>query len=102
MPYIRVIYKTMQCDFDYVSGDVLDNLITHDKITHFYRPSEKRWISIKFDPVRGGGGLYRGPERRRIDRKPVAQGQKADKKFSTPEGRSINWLEGLWRDIEGL
>ena len=54
MPHIRVINKTGK--FDYVSGDLLDSLIKLDEITHFYRASEKRWINIKFDPIRGRGG----------------------------------------------
>ena len=65
MPHIRVIYKTGK--FDYVSGDLLESLIKLDEINHFYRASEKRWINIKLDPIRGGGGCYLGPGRRRID-----------------------------------
>jgi hypothetical protein len=67
MPPIRVIYKTGNSD--YVSGGFLDSLIKLDEITHFYRASENRWINIKLDPIRGGGGggRYPGPGRRRID-----------------------------------
>ena len=67
MPNIRVIYQTGK--FDYVSGDLLDSLIKVGEITHFYRASEKRWINIKIDPIRGKGrrGSYLGPGRRRID-----------------------------------
>ncbi len=91
MPYIRVVYKTREYGFDYVSGDRLDGLITQDEITHFYRPSEQRWISIKFDPVRGKGGCYKGPERRRIINIATSPRQKDDRGL---------WLEGLWQDIE--
>jgi hypothetical protein len=102
MPYIRVIYKTKEFGFDYVSGHRLESLITQDEITHFYRPSEKRWISIKFDPVRGRGGRYQGPERRRIVNSPISRPQKDDKGLYNAEGHCTNWLEGLWRDIESL
>jgi len=64
MAYIRVVYRTERCGFDYVSGRRLDILILADEITHFYRPAEKRWINIRLDPVRGSGGLYEGLERR--------------------------------------
>ena len=99
MPYIRVIYKIKDA-FDYVSGDLLEALIREDAITHFFRPSEKRWISIKFDQVRRGGGWYQGPERRGTDHKVKSNGQKEDKGFYTPKVHGTNWLEGLWRDIE--
>jgi len=41
MPLIRVVYKAEEYDFDYVPGILLDTLITGDKITHFFRPSEE-------------------------------------------------------------
>ena len=41
MPLIRVVYKAEEYDFDYVPGIRLDTLITGDKITHFFRPSEE-------------------------------------------------------------
>jgi len=63
MPYIRVIYNTSR--FDYVSEDLLDSLILLDQITHFYRPSENRWINIRIDPVRRRGGCYQGLDRRK-------------------------------------
>ncbi len=100
MPYIRVIYRTKKYGFDYVSGDLLEALIRHDEITHFYRPSEKRWVSIKFDPVRRAEGWYQGTERRRNGHKAKSQEQKEDKGLYTAEGHYKNWLEGLWRDIE--
>ncbi len=60
MPLIRVVYRAGEYAFDYVTSDLLDSLITQDEISHFYRPSESRWIDIKFDPVRGSGGRYPG------------------------------------------
>ena len=98
MPLIRVVYKAGEYDFDYVPGDLLENLITLDKITHFYRPSEERWVNIRLDPVRGSGGGYQGPERRRLDPKPNPNEEKGR---LHAEARGSVWLEGLWRIIEG-
>jgi hypothetical protein len=87
MAYIRVAYKTKDIDFDYVPGNRLDTLIAQDEITHFFRPAEKRWVSVKFDAVRGAGGDgYQGPERRGNDNTIRAAGK--------------DWLESLWRQIE--
>jgi hypothetical protein len=96
MAYIRVVYRKEKYGFDYVSGNWLDTLIVGDEITHFYRPAEKRWISIKFDPVRGTGGLYQGPERRGIINRPDEEVQKTGKDERIG---SSNWLKGLWWDI---
>ncbi len=57
MPLIRVVYRANEYGFDYVACHLLYALITQDVITHFYRPSEGRWIDVKIDPVRGGDGL---------------------------------------------
>ncbi len=67
MAYIRVIYRIKKNHFDYVSGDLLDTLIKKDEITHFYRPSEKKWVDVKTDLIRATGGQYQGPRRRRTD-----------------------------------
>ena len=55
MAYIRVAYRTKDSDFDYVPGNRLNALISRGEISHFFRPAEKRWVSIKFDAVRGDG-----------------------------------------------
>jgi hypothetical protein len=87
MAYIRVAYKTKDIDFDYVPGRRLHTLIAQDEISHFFRPAEKRWVSVKFDTVRGAGGDgYQGPERRRND--------------NTTRAASKDWLDNLWRQIE--
>jgi hypothetical protein len=99
MAYIRVVYRKEKYDFDYVSDKWLDTLIMGDKITHFYRPAEKRWISIKFDRVRGSGGVYQGPERRGIINRPEEEAQNTGK---DKRNRSSNWLKGLWGDIGKL
>ena len=100
MAYIRVVYrKERYCGFDYVFSERIDTLIKGDEITHFYRPAEKRWISIKFDPVRGSGGLYQGPERRGIINRPEERVQKTGK---DKRNGSSSWLIGLYRDIGKL
>ncbi len=61
---VHVQYKNDK--YDYVSSQVLDDLITQSEIRQFYRPSEKRWVSVGVDVVRGAAGSpYAGPERRR-------------------------------------
>jgi hypothetical protein len=101
MGYIRVIYRKKEY-FDYVSNDLLDGLISRDEISHFYRPSEKRWISVRADMIRGRSGSYQGPERRVTNNKPEALRQKAGKGISNTQVYKTKWLEGLWQHIEGL
>ena len=97
MPLIRVIYRAAGCDFDYVTREVLDTLIVRDGITHFYRPSERRWVNIRLDPVRGSGGRYQGPERRGMDKKPKPAKKKG---FLDARARCSDWLENLWQHVE--
>ena len=97
MPLIRVVYRANEYGFDYVTRELLDSLITQDEITHFYRPSERRWVNTKLDPVRGNGGGYQGPDRRGKDNRPKAIAGKSRLKIAP---RSSDWLEGLWRLIE--
>jgi|PlaIllAssembly_1097288.scaffolds.fasta_scaffold460015_2 hypothetical protein len=94
MAYIRVVYKNK--GFDYVPVALLDILIRLDQVTHFYRPSEKKWISTKFDRVRGAGGRYQGPERRSGSKTLEGLEEKAG------EGCAPQWLERLWRHIGSL
>ncbi|WP_343213483.1 GSU3473 family protein [Geomobilimonas luticola] len=58
---IRAIYE------DYTRGMIkdsyLDNLIRQGKIVGFFRTSG--YVRIGHDPIRGTGGEYKGPERRR-------------------------------------
>jgi hypothetical protein len=100
MAFIRIAYKTKKAGFDYVDGNLLEALITQDEISHFYRPSEKRWISTKFDAVREGREEgYQGPERRR-DQKNIRLPVPEEKPISNTEVDSTNWLESLWQHIE--
>jgi len=62
MLLIRVQYKNGW--YDYLPGRVLDLELIHKNIRQFYRPSEKRWVTIGVDRIRGTGGAYDGPERR--------------------------------------
>ena len=58
---IRAIYE------DYTRGMIkdsyLDNLIRQGKIVGFFRTGG--YVRIGHDPIRGVGGEYKGPERRR-------------------------------------
>ena len=92
MSYIRVVYKTNK--FDYVSGNLLGGLITLEKIAKFYRASENRWINVRFDPIRGRGGHYQGPERRSGAK---SKEQEAEKGFIKAKRPRTNWFESLWR-----
>jgi len=101
MPYTRVVYKTKDIDFDYVPGNQLEVLIARDEISHFYRPAEKRWVSIKFDAVRGeGGDAYQGPERRRNGNQIGAGRKEAEASCSSENVAGGDWIESLWRQIE--
>jgi hypothetical protein len=51
--------------FDYISSDILDNLISKRRVKRFYRPSEEKWVVIGIHPIRGNGGDHEGQERRR-------------------------------------
>jgi hypothetical protein len=46
---------------------MLDQLISLEKITKFYRPSEKRWVTLEVGPIRKGLHPYTGLERRRLN-----------------------------------
>lgn len=98
MPLIRVVYRNEGHDFDYVTYDRLNTLITQDEITHFFRPSEKKWVNIRLDPVRGSGGGYQGPERRGMGNKPKSIEEKIRLEAETDY---TAWLEDLWRLVEG-
>jgi len=101
MAYIRVAYKTKDIDFDCVPGNCLNTLIDQDEISHFFRPAEKRWVSVKFDAIRGeGGGEYQGPERRRNDSATRPAGQEAENSYLNEETSGKDWLERLWHRIE--
>jgi hypothetical protein len=100
MAYIRVVYKSNRY-FDYVSGCLLDLLITRDEITHFYRPSERKWISIRFDPVRGIGGRYGGPERRRTGMGSSGEELETGRDSLRAGEHRKDWLQNLWQHIEG-
>jgi hypothetical protein len=61
--YIRVIYRDR--GYDYVSSSALDRLLAAGIIKAFFRPLAKRWVYVGQDRVRGSGGTYMGPERRK-------------------------------------
>ncbi len=57
---IPVIYCNNTCGV--VDSGELDELLDARKIVAFYRSSG--WVRVAFDPIRGMGGKYSGPERR--------------------------------------
>jgi hypothetical protein len=101
MAYIRVVYKTKDCNFDYVRENRLETMILREEISHFYRPSERQWIRIKFDAVREGGEeMYPGPERRKTGKSLGVESQKKEGIFPKGQGPQRIWLESLWPAIE--
>lgn len=59
---IRVMYNNNA--YDMVKQTLLDDLIKSDKIKKFLR--SEGWAVMGVDRVRGMGGDYEGPERRKI------------------------------------
>ncbi len=60
---IHIQYRDKK--YDYVDSRFLESLIQEKTIRQFFRPSEKKWVHIDLDPVRGRGGKpYGGLERR--------------------------------------
>ncbi len=66
MRHIEVEYQDGRHAF--VDDYLLENLIKSRQIKQFFRPSEKRWITIGMGPVRSWQGNYCGMERRRTGR----------------------------------
>lgn len=62
--YLRVKYTDNS--YDYIAGTVLDKLLHEHKIKRFYRYSEEKWVTVGVDPIRGTGGIYGGPDRRKM------------------------------------
>jgi len=63
--YLRVKY--VDNSYDYIVSTLLGRLIQEHKIKRFYRYSEEKWITVGVDPIRGRGGVYTGPDRRRMN-----------------------------------
>ncbi|OPY70897.1 MAG: hypothetical protein A4E57_00212 [Syntrophorhabdaceae bacterium PtaU1.Bin034] len=51
MRYLRVRYRDNR--YDYVPDFMLDVLISSNEIAGFYRPSQKRWVIVGRDLLRG-------------------------------------------------
>ncbi len=66
MRHVEVKYQNDTHAF--VDDYLLEELIRSKQIKQFFRPSEKRWITIGIDPVRMGTSFYWGKERRRTGR----------------------------------
>ncbi len=67
MLYVK--YRDMR--YDFVNTQTLDRLLAQKSIRMFYRLSEKQWVDVDRDRIRGSGGGYRGPNRRRSDMAPI-------------------------------
>lgn len=62
---ISVVYKNKRHDL--VKGFLLDKLLAARELKRFYRHSEKKWVIVGTDPIRGMGGENPGYRRRRAD-----------------------------------
>jgi len=62
MRHIEVEYLDGRHAF--IDNHFLQILIDSKRIKRFFRPSEKRWVTIGIDSIRGWGGNYWGFERR--------------------------------------
>ena len=100
MAYIRVVYKTKEGPFDYIPRHLFNLLIARDEISHFYRPSEKRWVSTRFDAVREGAAAWDGPERRVNVTAFRLVDQEEKEGSSNADAHPAGWLESLWALIE--
>ncbi|SNB46669.1 hypothetical protein SAMN06269301_2139 [Geobacter sp. DSM 9736] len=58
-----VMVRYMDDEYGIVEDYCLDYLIATGKIAEFARSDE--WVTIGCDRVRGSGGVYDGPERRK-------------------------------------
>lgn len=58
---IKVMYQNNESDM--VKPFLLDDLVASGKIIKFFRSGG--WVTIGVDAVRGTGGYYKGPERRK-------------------------------------
>lgn len=58
---VRIMYQNDK--YDMVKTSALDELISSGRLKKFHRSQE--WVTLGVDPVRGRGGLYKGPERRK-------------------------------------
>ena len=64
-----IIHVQFQDDhYDYVGPRILDKLFEGENVKRFFRPSEKRWVNVYDDPIRGEGGDHIGPNRRQHDK----------------------------------
>jgi tetratricopeptide (TPR) repeat protein len=85
---IQVIYQNK---YEGVVDDVtLNELISANKITKFYRPSESRWVDINHDSIRRKASGYTGPERRQFRKN--KEEQKSDSLLSRVFKRKANPL----------
>ena len=61
---LRVQYQNF--NYDYVDSRTLDRLLLGRDLRGFFRPSDKKWVNVYRDPIRGLGGDYSGRARRQL------------------------------------
>ncbi len=61
---VRVMYQNQK--FDFVKPFLLDELLYLKRIKKFLR--SEGWATLGINPMRGTGGSYEGPERRRTSK----------------------------------
>jgi len=59
---IRVQYQNNY--YGIVDAPTLDWLLAGKSLRQFYRPSEKKWVNVYRNPIRGLGGDHSGTDRR--------------------------------------
>ncbi len=80
-----------------VSGIELDQLLTADRVKAFRRSTG--WVIVGKDPLRGKGGKYSGPERRKQPgRKCGSRSRGGSQSIKVHKGRSCLTCENL---VEG-
>ena len=58
---VRIMYQNGK--YDMVKPIIINELISSSKLEKFFRSGG--WVTVGIDPIRGIGGSYEGPERRR-------------------------------------
>lgn len=91
---IKVIYH--DDELATVDPAILDNLLTWNKIKKFIRSDG--WVTVATDPLRGRGGQYNGPERRKAPGKAVEESTTHEDAAYTLDAAERKWDEGEAKD----
>jgi hypothetical protein len=60
---MMILVRYIDGTYDMVMAHHLDSLIASNRLIGFERSN--KWITIGVEPIRGAGGSYDGPDRRR-------------------------------------